>query len=161
MFLFSLIILSSCTDSGKDPFFLDWRFHLGDFEDARMPEFDDTQWVEVNIPHDWSIEQSFTKENTAASTGFLPGGIGWYRKHFVLENSPEGKHVRVGFDGVYNNSTVWINGVKLGERPYGYSSFSYEMNEYLNPAGEEGRIVISATASEIESESITIKINAK
>lgn len=134
-------LLWGCAGEDREPFFLDWKFNLGDVPEAIETEFDDSAWRVLSIPHDWSIEQSYTTENTAASTGFLPGGIGWYRKSFVL-GATEGKHVRVEFDGIYNNSKVWLNGVLLGERPYGYSSFSYELGDYLLPAGEENVLAV-------------------
>ena len=109
-----------------------WTFHLGDAEDAKNPGFDDSGWRALNLPHDWSIEGEFSKDHPATSGGgALPGGIGWYRKEFALPRSDEGKMVFIDFDGVYQNSEVWINGAYLGKRPYGYSSFRYELTPHL------------------------------
>src|SRR5437762_2901459 len=109
-----------------------WRFHLGDVPGAEQPAFADSGWRRLDVPHDWSIEGEFSEQNPAgAAGGALPGGIGWYRKSFVVPRSTSGKLVFVEFDGVYRNSNVWINGHDLGKRPYGYSSFRYELTPYL------------------------------
>jgi beta-galactosidase len=103
-----------------------WRFHLGDVQQGQSPTLADTGWRVVDLPHDWSIEGPYSQKN-ASGTGFLPGGIGWYRKTFQLPASVRGQRFSIRFDGVYRNSTVWINGVRLGSRPYGYSSFEYDL----------------------------------
>src|SRR5205823_3150304 len=109
-----------------------WRFHLGDVPGAEQPAFADSGWRRLDVPHDWSIEGEFSEQNPAgAAGGALPGGIGWYRKSFVVPRSTSGKLVFVEFDGVYRNSNVWINGHDLGKRPYGYSSFRYELTPHL------------------------------
>jgi hypothetical protein len=112
-----------------------WRFHFGDVSSAKEVAFDDADWQAVRLPHDWSVEQSFSEENTGGCTGFLPGGIGWYRKTFSVPASSRGQGVRIDFDGVYNNSDVWINGHHLGRRPFGYIPFSYNLSEHLNYGG--------------------------
>ena len=86
-----------------------WRFYLGDIPGANNPEFNDTDWRLLNIPHDWSIEGEFS-EKYASGTGYLPGGIGWYRKEFTIPETDKKKHVEIVFDGIYENSEVWING---------------------------------------------------
>ncbi|MBN1559618.1 DUF4982 domain-containing protein [candidate division KSB1 bacterium] len=109
-----------------------WRFHLGDVENGHVPEFDDAEWRSLNVPHDWSIEGEFSSDHPATpGGGALPGGIGWYRKTFALPESDATKLVFIDFDGVYMNSTVWINGHLLGHRPYGYISFRYELTPHL------------------------------
>lgn len=111
----------------------DWRFHLGDVPNGQAPELDDSSWRRLDLPHDWSIEGSFDEKNPAGiGGGALPGGLGWYRKAFNLPGTTKGKLVFIGFDGVYRNSEVWINGRYLGKRPYGYSSFQYELTPHLN-----------------------------
>ena len=97
----------------------------------------DGHWRRLNLPHDWAIEGDFSPSNpSGASGGALPGGIGWYRKHFSL--SPDEKYDRftITFDGVYMNSTVYINGHKLGTRPYGYSTFEYDLTPYIYKKGD-------------------------
>ena len=109
-----------------------WRFHLGDAPGAQDIAFDDAAWRSLDLPHDWSIEGPFSEQNPAGvAGGALPGGVGWYRKSFAVPRSDSGKLVFVEFDGVYRNSEVWINGSYLGKRPYGYSSFRYELTPHL------------------------------
>ncbi len=108
-----------------------WRFHLGDVQGAQYVNFIDTSWRKLNLPHDWSIEGKFSKSNPK-SEGYLPGGIGWYRKHFKIPETYKGKKIFIEFDGIYMNSKVWINGHYLGNHPYGYTSFYYDMTPYLN-----------------------------
>lgn len=111
----------------------DWRFHLGDIADGKNADFNDSQWRLLNLPHDWSIEGAFNEDNPAGyGGGALPGGIGWYRKTFIVPATAKGKLVFIDFDGVYRNSEVWINDHYLGKRPYGYSSFQYELTPFLN-----------------------------
>jgi hypothetical protein len=107
-----------------------WRFHLGDVQQGQSPALADKAWRQVDLPHDWSIEGPYSTKN-ASGTGFLPGGIGWYRKTFTLPASARGRKVSVRFDGVYRGSTVWINGVRLGTRPYGYITFEYDLTPHL------------------------------
>lgn len=120
-----------------------WRFHLGDVPEAKEVAFDDASWRLLNLPHDWSIEGTFNKDNPAGvGGGALPGGIGWYRKEFTLPKSDEGKLLFIDFDGVYMDSEVWINGHYLGVRPYGYSSFRYELTPFLNYGSKKNVIAV-------------------
>ena len=117
------------------PFDSDWRFLKGDAIGAEKPKFDDSAWRTVSVPHDWSVEGPFDARNpTGGGGGFLPAGVGWYRKHFTLPSEAK-RRVFVEFDGVMANSDVWINGFHLGKRPYGYVSFEYELTEHLNFRG--------------------------
>ncbi len=110
----------------------DWRFHLGDVSGAQDVTFDDSAWRRLDVPHDWSIEGEFSDTNPAGvAGGALPGGVGWYRKVFSTPETDTSRRVFVEFDGVYRISEVWINGHYLGKRPYGYSSFQYELSPYL------------------------------
>jgi beta-galactosidase len=110
-----------------------WKFHLGDLAGAEKAPFDDSSWRTLDLPHDWSIEGPYDEKAPAGpSGGYLPTGIGWYRKSFELPEDTRGRRVTIQFDGVYEHSTVWINGHELGTRPYGYSSFVYDMTPYLN-----------------------------
>lgn len=111
----------------------DWKFVKGDPEGAELTNFDDSAWHQVNIPHDWSIGGPPEPSNPGGTqNGFFPGGIGWYRKHFRRSPNDEGKRICVNFDGVYQNSEVWINGHSLGRRPYGYASFQYDLTPHIN-----------------------------
>jgi beta-galactosidase len=123
-----------------------WSFHKGDVSDGVKGVEAGTGWRAVDLPHDWSIEGPFSDE-WASATGYLPGGIGWYKKIFTGNSSWQGKQVFVYFDGVYKNSEVWINGHLLGKRPNGFISFQYELTPYLNLKGEN-TIVVKADHSE-------------
>ena len=117
-----------------------WRFRLGDNPAWSAPGMMDGDWRELHLPHDWSIEGEFSPDHPAGpNCGALPGGVGWYRKHFP---TPRAERVAVEFDGVYMNSTVWVNGQEVGFRPYGYSSFSYDITDLLRPAGQENIIAV-------------------
>lgn len=117
-----------------------WKFYLGDAGEAEKESFDDSKWRNLSLPHDYSIEQEFSKSMEAES-GYLPGGTGWYRKHFELGTEMEGKEIRIDFGGVYMNSTVWVNGKKLGTHPYGYTPFSYDITDQVK-FGEENVIAV-------------------
>ncbi|WP_137403655.1 glycoside hydrolase family 2 TIM barrel-domain containing protein [Echinicola rosea] len=108
-----------------------WLFAMGDMENP--PE---QNWQSVTLPHDWSIRKGYSVSNTAASTGFVPGGIGWYKKEFQVTDEDREKTISIEFDGVYCNSSVWINGHLLGFRPNGYSSFSYDLTPYIKATNE-------------------------
>jgi beta-galactosidase len=113
-----------------------WHFNLGDVKDGEKTSLDDASWRSLNLPHDWSIEGKFSKDNPATPEGgALPGGIGWYRKTFTVPASSKNKLIYIDFDGVYQKSDVWINGHHLGFRPNGYISFRYELTPYLNFEG--------------------------
>src|SRR5215203_2009179 len=114
----------------------DWRFFKGDAQGAERPEFDDTSWRRLDVPHDWSIEGPFDEKNpTGKDGGYLPAGVGWYRKRFDVPAAHSGRRVFVEFDGVMANSDVWVNGRHLGRRPYGYIGFRYELTDHLKFGG--------------------------
>jgi beta-galactosidase len=111
----------------------DWRFLKSDAPGAEQSAFADDTWRSLSVPHDWSIEGPFDeKAATRGSGGFLPSGVAWYRKHFSLPANASAKRVFIEFDGVMQNSDVWINGHKLGHRPFGYVSFRYELTGHIN-----------------------------
>ena len=113
-----------------------WHFHLGDVVDAEVPLFDDSDWRALVVPHDWSIEGENLKDNPGeGSMGYFPSGVGWYRRHFDVDGYRKNHLYNIEFDGIYMNSTVWLNGHCLGNWPYGYSSFSYDLTPYLKPRG--------------------------
>lgn len=105
-----------------------WRFNLGSGSEA--VDYNDSAWRDVDLPHDYSIEQEYTQSGEAES-GYLPGGTGWYRKTFTLDQSWQDKVITVDFGGVYMNATVYLNGQKLGFHPYGYTAFSFELPQNL------------------------------
>ena len=114
-----------------------WLFTLSDSTEMYQPSYSDGHWRRLNLPHDWAIEGDFSPSNpSGASGGALPGGIGWYRKHFSLSLDEKYDRFTITFDGVYMNSTVYINGHKLGTRPYGYSTFEYDLTPYIYKKGD-------------------------
>jgi beta-galactosidase len=129
----------------------DWRFLDADVPGAEKPEFDDSAWRIVNVPHDWSIEGSFDQKNpTGSGGGYLPAGVGWYRKQFFLKKhnrlsdresiSLSFTRIYILFDGIMANSDVWVNGFHLGKHPYGYVSFSYDLTDHLH-VGKEPNVL--------------------
>ncbi|HEX7072093.1 MAG TPA: beta-galactosidase GalB [Rhodothermales bacterium] len=121
----------------------DWRFHLGDLPGAESPEFADTTWRELQLPHDWSIEGPFSPDHPATpGGGALPGGVGWYRKTFAHPAPESDRRVFVEFDGIYRNGEVWINGHRLGIRPNGYISYRYDLTDYLEADGDSNVIAV-------------------
>lgn len=107
-----------------------WKFNLGDVAGAEAVGFNDARWQDINIPHDWSVKGTLSP-SLASCTGYLPGGIGWYRKSLEVPQENQGKKVYLYFEGVYNRSKVYINGHLLGERPNGYISFAYDATPYV------------------------------
>lgn len=111
----------------------DWKFYKGDTANGQQIDFGDAAWRLLNIPHDWSIEGPYDRANpTGRGGGYLPAGIGWYRKTFSIPEAEAAKIFFIQFDGVMANSDVWINGHHLGKRPNGYVAFQYELTPYLN-----------------------------
>ena len=114
-----------------------WLFTLADSAGMEQVNYVDINWRHLDLPHDWAIEGDFSPANpSGASGGALPGGIGWYRKHFSVNSKEKNKRYVIAFDGVYMNATVYVNGHKLGTRPYGYSSFEYDITPYINKVGD-------------------------
>jgi beta-galactosidase len=121
----------------KQLFDYDWKFYSGDIPMARNAEFDDSNWRNLDLPHDWSIEGKLNLHNpSGGGGGYFPAGIGWYRKTFNIPSDWKGKCVSVYFEGVFRNAEVFINGKSLGLHPYGFTSFSFELTPYLNPNKE-------------------------
>ena len=110
----------------------DWLFYYGDDSEAYYMGFDDDAWRGVILPHDWAVEYPFDKRY-ASGTGYLPGGTGWYRKHFTLSEQDVKQRVVLCFDGVYKHAQVWINSNYLGPHAYGYTPFSFDISAYTRP----------------------------
>ena len=120
----------------------DWRFELGDPADAAKPEFADSGWRKLDVPHDWSIEGEFSETNpTGGAGGFLPAGVGWYRKMFTLPESMSGRDVWIEFDGVMANSEVWLNGESLGKRPNGYVGIRHDLTGKLHFGSDKPNVL--------------------
>ncbi len=121
----------------------DWRFQRGDVKGADQASFDDASWQKVDVPHDWSIDGPFDEDAPERGAGaFLRTGVGWYRKHFTLPADADKKHIFIDFDGVMANSDVWINGYHLGKRPYGYSSFEYDMTGHVAFGDDKPNVLV-------------------
>lgn len=129
----------------KENFDNNWKFILDSVNNYFGTNVNDASWRKLNLPHDWSIEGTFSKDNPATpGGGALPGGIGWYRKTFTVSAASKGKSVFITFDGVYRNSEVFINGHSLGVRPNGYISFQYDLTPYLNYGSQPNIIAVKA-----------------
>ncbi len=123
-------------------FNFDWKFTL--VKDSTLPTqvpLKDADWRDIRLPHDWSVELPFSEEWEGA-TGYLPGGVGIYQKHFKTPASSEEKSTFINFDGVYNNATFWLNGTKLGFNPYGYSPFNYDLTDLLKTDGSDNILTV-------------------
>ncbi len=121
----------------KINFDLHWKFIQEDVKGAEQAGYNDQKWRSLNVPHDWSIEGEYkeTENGTDWQSGYLPVGVGWYRKTFDMDKKWANKMVQLMFDGVYLNSDVWINGHHLGHRPNGYVSFYYDITPHLKKKG--------------------------
>ena len=154
-FLITLLTLTATAkpDSRESSFDADWRFLRADAPGAEQPDFNDSTWRALDVPHDWSIEDlppsdtserigpfDWNKSEGGGSTGHVLGGTGWYRKHFKLNGG--NKLVAVRFDGVYMNAEFWINGHPLGNHPYGYTGFEFDLTPYLKPPGQENVLAV-------------------
>jgi beta-galactosidase len=131
-----------------------WLFHYGDASGASSASFNDSSWRGVSVPHDWSIEgpnpPSDPFSSSAASSGrggYLPSGIGWYRKHFSLASVPSTRRVYVEFDGVMSNASVYVNGTLIGTHPNGYTSFRYDVTSAVKFGGADNVIAVKTDTS--------------
>lgn len=136
-FLLSLLtshfLFANSTPRNRELFDAGWAFSLGDSKGVEHPDFDDSRWRQLDLPHDWSVEASFDPDAPAgAPGGYLPAGIGWYRKAFLVPENLKDRHIFIEFDGIYMNGEVWINGHHLGKRPYGYIGVEYDLTPHLN-----------------------------
>ena len=122
----------------------DWRFFKGDAAGAQRPEFNDSSWRRLDLPHDWAIEGPFDSRYDSHLGGLPVFGIGWYRKRFATPAGGGDRQYSIEFDGVMSNSTVWLNGKELGGRPYGYSSFGFDITQHLNRDGKENVLAVRA-----------------
>ena len=156
---FSIACCLACQQQHKAPrkdifFDDDWKFFKGEVVAAELPDFDDSQWRTIDLPHDWSIENlpdqksgevvgPFSTESIGTTaTGYTVGGTGWYRKTFTLPVNEKLSRTIINFDGVYMNCDVWLNGKLVGSHPYGYTAFHYDISDFLNPAGKSNVIAV-------------------
>src|SRR5216683_3285789 len=140
----------------------DWKFALvnadgitdptGAYANAQAPGFDDSGWRTLDVPHDWSIELTPVQTATTSSgTGFLQGGLAWYRKHFTIPSSMAGRRISVEFDGVYMNSNVYLNGQLLGNHPYAYTGFSYDITGLAHTDGVTPNVIAVQAMNQLPS----------
>ena len=127
-----------------------WKFYLGTSSTAQNQNFDDSSWTDVDLPHDFSIIQSFTTSGEAES-GFLPGGTGWYRKTFTMPAESAGKSILLNFDGVYMHAYIYVNGTFVGEHHYGYTSFAVDISDYLTCDGVTENVIAVKAVNNIPS----------
>jgi beta-galactosidase len=133
------------SDQRRISFNDNWRFLKGDAPGAENPDFNDSQWLAVRLPHDWAIEGPFDSKMNP-HTGALPiFGTGWYRKSFILPDSAKGRYFTIEFDGAMSNSQVWLNGQALGGRPYGYIGFAFDLTPHLRFGGQKNVLVVRLT----------------
>lgn len=126
----------------ESDFNFDWKFNL--VEETKLPTelpLNDDAWRDIRLPHDWSVETSFS-ESLEGCTGYLPGGVGLYQKHFETPGDVKTKSFYVLFDGVYNNATFWLNGKLLGENPYGYSPSYFDLTKFLKTDGTKNILTV-------------------
>src|SRR5690554_997952 len=123
-----------------------WKFVLHDVENGEQVDLNDRRWQTIHLPHDWSVKQQLSP-TLASCTGYLPGGIGWYRKQLSVPAEREGEKVYLYFEGVYNRSEVFVNGESLGKRPNGYISFMYDATPHIK-YGEDNLIAVRVDHSQ-------------
>ncbi|MEU6031826.1 glycoside hydrolase family 2 TIM barrel-domain containing protein [Streptomyces tauricus] len=139
-----------------------WRFALvdpvgatdptGEYARAAEPGYDDSRWRRISVPHDWSIELTPTTDHgTSSGTGFLPGGLGWYRIAFTLPPVYEGKRISVEFDGVHMDSSVHCNGELVGQHPYGYTGFALDLTDLLHKDGTTANVIAVRVRNQLPS----------
>lgn len=136
--IFCFILSFHCFSQKTILFDDDWRFHRGDVTDAEQINFNDNAWRKIDLPHDWSIEDLPGTNSlfnpdviNGVGVGFTTGGTGWYRKVFMLPSTQKNKKIIIQFDGVYMNADVWLNGEHLGNHPYGYTFFYYDISDKI------------------------------
>src|SRR6476469_7485648 len=149
--IFSIFFLTIFNSNGFVQtvlFDADWRFHAGGAQSTEMVFFDDSKWRSVDLPHDWSIEDLPGTQSPfdpdaigQVSTGFTTGGTGWYRKTFTVPANQKDKRICIQFDGVYMNADLWLNGELLGNHPYGYTSFWFDITDKIK-FGEKNIIAV-------------------
>ena len=146
---FLLALFLAATDAQAQPSFGKarllndgWFFRLADDSAAVASDYDDSRWQRVRLPHDWGVTQPMSPD-AGSCQGYLPGGIGWYRCHLqpTAAELADGRRLYVYFEGVYNRSSVYVNGHLLGYRPSGFASFLYDLTPYLH-ADEDNVIAV-------------------
>ncbi|MDF7824843.1 glycoside hydrolase family 2 TIM barrel-domain containing protein [Pontiellaceae bacterium B12227] len=127
-----------------------WKFHKGAVDGAEATSYNDSSWRSLDLPHDWAIEGPFDVKYNARCGGLPFHGTGWYRKSFAVPAEAEGKRALITFDGAMYNAHVWVNGQFVGNRPYGYIEFQYDLTDFLNFGGEN-TIAVRLTPEDLSS----------
>ncbi len=135
---------------GRQSFNTGWRFHNGEADGAEAPGYDDAAWRQQDLPHDWAIEGPFDIKYNARSGGLPMHGTGWYRKRFTVPAAARGRAVVITFDGAMYNAHVWLNGQLLGNRPFGYMEFRFDVSTQLN-YGRENVIAVRLCPEDLSS----------
>ncbi len=125
-----------------------WKFHYGECEDAWYKGYDDSSWEEVTIPHDFSVSEPFSKDYSSG-TGYLRGGIAWYRLFVRIPEEYRGKRILIVFDGIYKNSMVWVNSYYMGKRPNGYSEICYDITDQASFGDELTQISVKVIHTDL------------
>ncbi|HEX2855463.1 MAG TPA: glycoside hydrolase family 2 TIM barrel-domain containing protein [Opitutaceae bacterium] len=154
-FVAFLLLAASASAAGRvrtvQSFDADWLFSRGDVPSSEAPMYDDAQWRTLNVPHDWAIEGPAVKDSPSdRGGGYRPSGVSWYRKRFSLPASAAGKRVFVEFDGVMANSQVWINGQRVGGRPFGYVSFVCEVTGRIELGDDKSNVLAVRTDTTVQ-----------
>ncbi|MUH35933.1 DUF4982 domain-containing protein [Zobellia amurskyensis] len=149
-FSFSFGQLGSEATNGDVSFNSGWLFQKGDPSGAEKSTFKDADWHKLNLPHDWAIEGPFDKKYNARTGGLPVHGTAWYRKHFTIDKKYAAQQIAILFDGVMNNSKVYINGTYIGERPFGYMGFELDLTPYIT-FGEENVIAVRVAPEDLAS----------
>ncbi|NJB35196.1 beta-galactosidase GalB [Croceivirga sp. JEA036] len=141
LFIIASLLLFSCSSQDITPlpdqnFNLGWLFAKGDKPTAMQINYDDTDWRKLNLPHDWAIEGPFDSQYNARTGGLPVHGKGWYRKHFKIDPQHKWKYISIAFEGAMNNTKVYLNGELVGERPFGYIGFEFDLTPHINFEGD-------------------------
>jgi beta-galactosidase len=154
LFLCTAVLIlcgSSKTDAQDINFNESWTFFNAEAEGAEKSNFDDSKWRKLDLPHDWAIEGPFDKKYNARSGGLPFHGTGWYRKNFKLPANSENKIVRIEFEGAMYDAYVWVNGQFVGNRPYGYIGFEFDITKYLKHNNEDNVVAVRLRPQDLSS----------
>lgn len=146
LFLFVMVSLGQVSFGKPEKLINNWKFSLADIKETSEPAYNDRRWQTIDLPHDWSV-RGFLSPTLYSCTGYLPGGIGWYRKTIQIPEVRRAEKVYLYFEGVYNRSEVYLNGKLLGKRPNGYISFMYDATPYVE-FGKENTIAVKVDHSQ-------------
>ncbi len=153
--VFFIFFIFSCSSKVEEmvpeqSFNKNWLFKKGEVENGASYQLEDSDWRQLDVPHDWAIEGPFDKKYNARTGGLPVHGIAWYRKHFTIAKEHSNQQISVAFDGVMNNSQVYINGEKVGERPFGYMGFEVDLTPFIK-FGEDNVIAVKLSPEDLAS----------